>query len=565
MAKRFTKGGLNVLGYRGVSSVAPPDFLVLDRAPRNTTLLGPIDYEHNIGTLWLDTSTDDMWILSNKRAGTPTWVRLTEVYDNVLQIDTDSGTAYPNVDGEITISGGAETTTAGVGNNLSITMGNGTNGQLLIASTTGDTQWATIASTPTITVTTGANTINIESTVAKAFDTLTGDTGTATAVAGTIDIAGGSNIFTTATLDTVNIFLEDPPDIAGTLTLSLLASTGVMMSNSSGLFSTSSGTDGQVLISGGTGPIWKNLISGDASVTITNGPNSINLETASVAGLSTFTADDTNTATPTIGRMDILGDGVSINTSAGGDTLLVALDSNPTIAGTLTLSPLTTAGVLSTNGSGVVTSSRGNDGQILIGGGTAPAWRNITQGTNITVTNGPNSINIETSASSPTSSESFMAYQPSNYVISAGSTYSLGAITVLTESFDTGSNFYPGDGAGSDAYYTAPVDGIYYFMINLQFNAVYITPAPPPPINRDPLVMFTIETTDRSYIYRKMSLMSVDDTMGVFASTSTVLSAGDTVKFSFRNDFDDPDYNHYLTGNATDAYTFVAGYLITAL
>jgi len=566
MATRFNKNGLNPLGYGGVSSVAPPPFLVVDRAPRNTDILGPIDYEQNVGTLWLDSSTDDVWILAAKLAGTPTWVRFTEVFDNVLQIDTDSGTAYPNAAGEISSPGGAETTTSGVGNNFSITLDNGTAGQLLIAATGGDTQWATIASTATVTVTTGANTINLESTVAKAFDTITGDSGTATPVAGTIVVAGGTNIDTGAVADILAVYLDDNPDISGTLTLSLLASAGVLLTDVNGLFSTSTGTDGQVLISGGTGPTWANLISSDASVTITNGANTINLETASVPGLSTLTADDANTATPVLGRIDILGDGTNIHTSAGGDTLLVTLDDTPDITGTLTLSPLTTAGVLGTNGSGVVTSSKGTDGQVLIGGGTAPVWANITGGTNVTVVNGANTISIDSSVGSPSGSASFMAYQPSNWLIPSNINRYLGAGTVLTEAFDTGSNFYIGDGAGTPAEFTAPVDGTYFFQCNLMTHAVYVPPipTPPPPLRKDPTVTITFETTDHDFTYYEENLLDVNNVSGAYSSVTTHLSSGDTVKFHFLVDFSVTDYEHYLTGNATDAYTYVAGYLVSA-
>jgi hypothetical protein len=70
--------------------------------------------------------------------------------------------------------------------------------------------------------------------------------------------------------------------------------------------------------------------------------------------------------------------------------------------GTLTITSLT-AGVAQTNSSGVVSSSNGSNGQVLIGGGSAPAWANITSsGSTVTVTNGANTINLE--VASPTMS-----------------------------------------------------------------------------------------------------------------------------------------------------------------
>lgn len=561
MSVKYSKNnGTNTLSYLGVSSIAPPKFLAVDRPPRNTDLLGPVDDNHPVGTHWLDTSVEDEWILASIVGDVPNWVRLTEVFDNVIQIDADFGIpVIPEADGNVNVLGGPTVSTSGVGNTLSLTLENGTDGQLLIAGTATDTIWSTIASTPTITITTGANTINLESTVAKAFDTLSGDSGTANAVGGKIDLSGGTNIFTTATADVVSVFLDDNPDIPGTLTLSMLASAGVLMTNGSGVFSTNTGTDGQVLVSGGTAPIWANLTSSDASITITNGPNTINLETAAVPGLSTLTADDANTATPTLGKIDLLGDGIAINTSAGGDTLLVALDSNPEITGTLTLSPLTTAGIVGTNGSGVANSSKGTDGQVLIGGGTSPTWANITAGSDITVVNGANTIAVDTTATIPTGSESFMAYQPSTYEAGQAVVYYLGDAVVLTEAFDTGSNFYPGDGAGSEAVYTAPVDGIYYFQYN-HVSVFVVPPAPPPPAPIDPPVDVVIETTNYDFKYYSLDVLIRDNITAANVTVTTHLDAGDTVKFWSSVDFEHAG----VRGDATDAYTYVSGYLIDA-
>jgi len=57
-----------------------------------------------------------------------------------------------------------------------------------------------------------------------------------------------------------------------------------------------------------------------------------------------------------------------------------------------------TAGVMQTNATGVVSSSNGTAGQLLIGGGSAPAWANLTSsGGSVTITNGANTINLEAS------------------------------------------------------------------------------------------------------------------------------------------------------------------------
>ena len=49
-------------------------------------------------------------------------------------------------------------------------------------------------------------------------------------------------------------------------------------------------------------------------------------------------------------------------------------------AGSLKITGFTSAGVVTNNASGVLASSNGTNGQVLIGGGSAPAWANLTSG-----------------------------------------------------------------------------------------------------------------------------------------------------------------------------------------
>lgn len=57
--------------------------------------------------------------------------------------------------------------------------------------------------------------------------------------------------------------------------------------------------------------------------------------------------------------------------------------------------------------------------------------------------------------------------------IANGTDYAMGANVALTELFDVGNNFYPGDGAGAPAVFTAPVSGKYYF----EFLSLFIVGA----------------------------------------------------------------------------------------
>lgn len=125
------------------------------------------------------------------------------------------------------------------------------------------------------------------------------------------------------------------------------------------------GSDGQIPIGAtSSDPAWANLTSTGGSVTITNTANGINLEAAGVAALTQLDGDS-GSATPLAGVITVAG-GTNITTSGAVNTLTVDLDNSISLAGTLTLAA-STEGVLVADGSGVVSSSAANDGQLLIG------------------------------------------------------------------------------------------------------------------------------------------------------------------------------------------------------
>jgi hypothetical protein len=134
----------------------------------------------------------------------------------------------------------------------------------------------------------------------------------------------------------------------------------------------------------------------------------------SITGLR---ANDGNIALPLSGIVDVYGDSNTNTTAATANTLIVHLDDSVSIpgsmtvgsgfvatagganlTGTITLPTVGGPGVMQTNGSGVVSSTQGTNGQVLISGGSAPIWANLTAGTNITITNpSPNNITIASS------------------------------------------------------------------------------------------------------------------------------------------------------------------------
>lgn len=303
------------------------------------------------------------------------------------------------------------------------------------------------------------------------------------------EVLGGVNMNTAGAGNTVTINLNNSLSIAGSLTIQSLAA-GVVQTDATGLFFSSVGTDGQVLIGGGTEPNWANITS--ATLTITNGPNSIDLS-APATGATDFQTG-MGTASPVAGVIEFLG-GSNIDTAGAGNTVTVNLDANPSISGTLTVTndanntgQLTIAGdinftsfadgVLQSNAMGQLFASQGTDGQILIADtGGAPAWANITSADmSVTITNGPNSINLEAIGGGggiPVSTVAFLAVHPTTYTIPGGTVgYTFGTQVIMTEIFDDGGGFFGGNGAGIAASFTAPITGYYVIGTQVTVNNV---------------------------------------------------------------------------------------------
>jgi len=339
--------GINSLAYMGVEPISPPALVIHATSPTSS------DWRNfNLGTIWLNRTNQSIWFLVSLAENIATWVQLSSSGGPALQFDTNAGIVMP-VAGIVNVLGGTNINTAGSGNTItvnlnetlsftsltttgSVTVGggltvdsggatitgtvtlpglgagvvqssssgiisssNGTNGQVLIGGGTAP-EWANITSTgATVTITNGPNSINLEATGTAGVTSLAGNTGTATPLAGVINVIGGTNITTTGVSHTLTINLSGTPTftsittgsvtttgnltVGGSLTISGLGA-GVVQSNSSGVISSSNGTNGQVLIGGGAAPVWANLTSTGATVTITNGPNTINLETAGGGG-----------------------------------------------------------------------------------------------------------------------------------------------------------------------------------------------------------------------------------------------------------------------------------------
>ena len=177
----------------------------------------------------------------------------------------------------------------------------------------------------------------------------------------------------------------------------------------------------------------------------------------------------------------------NVNITPNGTGRLIA--TNETVTSSLTLG-YATQGVVQTSATGVVTSSTGTDGQVLINRtdtGVA-AWANITAGANITVTNGTNSIAISANATSVTYNYTGIVFAASPYSALAtdfiiGADVTAGAITVrLPDAPTTGRSFMIKDIAGLAAANNITVttvggvvliDAAATFVMNTAYQSVH--------------------------------------------------------------------------------------------
>jgi hypothetical protein len=192
----------------------------------------------------------------------------------------------------------------------------------------------------------------------------------------------------------------------------------------------------------------------------------------------TFNTNDGNSST-SVGQQININGGDNIHTESipnAGQNVIISLDDNVLIpvGGSLAIDGFT-EGVMQTTNTGLVTSNKGTDGQVLIGAtGLAPAWANLTAGSGINIFNGNNSCTI--SSTGGTGTGAFRAYTGGwELALTAPSSYYLLGTKVAYNMIDGDSTgFFPGDPATSTpANYTASSTGFYFFNIMLPFSSQY--------------------------------------------------------------------------------------------
>jgi len=271
--------GQEPLSYMGVEATTPPQVITSDHDPTSE------QNTFDLGTVWVNYATSDIFMLANIESSVAEWILIS---NEALTINGDTGSAV-ETDGEIDIIGSGVLTTAGATNVLTLGMTAAADGQLIIGGSGIDPAWGTVTSSDgTITITGGANTLDITRTGGGGVTDFITDAGTAVGAAAQITVSGGTNINTAGAGNVVTINLDNDVTISGKMTSADLQvtniSTGFLESDAAGNISNSEGTDGQLII-GATGApgAWASVTSTSGTVQITEGANTLNLE--SIAGL----------------------------------------------------------------------------------------------------------------------------------------------------------------------------------------------------------------------------------------------------------------------------------------
>lgn len=209
--------------------------------------------------------------------------------------------------------------------------------------------------------------------------------------------APNSNDSQNVTLGTLWLFLEEMTQELWFL-VSLSGNTATWVQ----LFPGSGGGAGQFVTNSGTANESGGVLNvlGTSGISTAGSGNTVTISNS--AEVATSFPTDSGTATPSAGALTVHG-GSNINTSGALSTVTINLDDNVSIGTSLTLP--TFPGVLQASNAGVVSASRGDNGELLIGNtGVNPVWTNlISSDSSVLITNGAGSIDLTVSGSNASS------------------------------------------------------------------------------------------------------------------------------------------------------------------
>ena len=594
--------GINPLAYMGVEATTPPQMILANVPPVPGDAVG-----FELGTFWLVTNPQELWVLTNLFKGVATWVQLYPAGAAMITFITDAGMAAP-VLGVLNVIGGTQINTSGAGNTI---------------------------------------TINLDGTVVT---DLTGNTGgPVPALAGNINVVGNTSVGLTVTgtplTNTLTITTTGGHPVGETVTgnsggavpFTALGNINVVGDGTTVNVVGNPGTNTLTISATNTGDL--RTLTGDTGGAVTPSSNNINVIT-DVAAIhsgssisfsgsgSTLTLNTTDSLTNVIigngaGNATLSG---SVNTGLGGDGVLSHLTtggSNTSIGSNSCFSLTTgdTNTIVGSVGLNAATSSTQNSGlganvlqniltgtnnlalgyaaafayvgaessNIIIGNDGVAAESNVirigTQGSGTgqqnkafmagivgnTVTN-LNYVTINTStgqlgatAVSPSGlSDIFLARQSATAtnVTGDGTVYSLGQATVLSVITDTGSNLYIGNGAGAAATFTAPATGNYF----LQFQALVVGGS----ATKSFQPYIAIVTTSSTYGSNFDNTSSFNDASGTSSGNPSVtisvvapMSMGDTARFAVMTNVGGTKVCSVADNGTANMCTFISGYRVS--
>ena len=326
-----------------------------------------------------------------------------------------------------------------VDNDGIVTSSDGENGQLLIGSSTGPSQWRNLTPGTGIQIIEDANSITLSVTdiLARTYAT---DVGNALPAASILTIHGGRDIHTSGAGSIVTVELDENITPT-TVTATTISALGTIQA---------------------------------VQATITGILNAGSLVTTTVNVSGAITCDNLSAASDIIAGNDLT---VNHDATVGGD-LEVTGDiighEDAVIPGDLRLSGHTD-GVLITNTTGFIDASNGSptgtNGQILISGGARPTWHALeSDDGSVAITYpGDNRINLRAAGATPSVLFNMVMRNTVSWAANNVEVfYDMGKKLALTILRDTAAACYPGDGIDQAAYFNPPYNG--YYLIKAQIT-----------------------------------------------------------------------------------------------